>query len=355
MGGFSQITGDPLGSVMNANNVSFDGTERGGVVTLDGQLLIGATATPHIRVGTLTAGSGVIITNGAGTITIAAMASVAVTYTEDTGTAVPAANNLNVLGSGSITTSGAGSTITTALTGLTNHAVLVGAGTSTITKIAATANTGAILQNNSGADPSYSTATYPSTTTINQILYSSAANTVTGLATANRGVLTTGATGVPVITALATDGQLIIGSTAGAPAASTLTAGTGVSITNASNSITVNVVGGGITWSVVTVDTSFTVNTGTVANKSGLLTMTLPASAAVGDIIAITGINTATGWKIAQNANQQIFFGNTSTTLGATGSLASAAIRDTVKLVCVVAGASTVYNVINSVGNITVV
>lgn len=151
-----------------------------------------------------------------------------------------------------------------------------------------------------------------------------------------------------------TNGQLVIGSTGVDPVAAALSAGTGVSITNAAGSITVNAVGGGVTWSVVTVDASFTVNTGTIANKAGLLTMTLPASAAIGDIIEITGINTALGWKIAQNANQQIFFGTSSTTLGATGSLASSAIRDSLKMVCVVAGASTVWNVISSIGNITV-
>lgn len=47
--------------------------------------------------------------------------------------------------------------------------------------------------------PAWSTTTLPVTTTINQILFSSAANTVTGLATGNSGVLVTGGTGVPAI------------------------------------------------------------------------------------------------------------------------------------------------------------
>ena len=103
-----------------------------------------------------------------------------------------------------------------------------------------TGTAGTVLQGQgAGVALELSTATYPATTTINQVLYSSAANTVAGLATANRAVMTTGATGVPVMTALATDGQVIIGSTAGAPAAATLTAGSGISITNASNAITI--------------------------------------------------------------------------------------------------------------------
>ncbi len=444
MAGFSNDT-------MYAANVNFAGG-KAATVLADGQLLIGATVAPNIRVGTLTSSGGsVTITNGAGTInlettggagitnfnvdantapgtdpvvpngsgtiaitgaqvaagvvganvirtdslaanafTIEVQRSTAVastasvnngvahfnsaqfsvdgngfvstsgtgignTITGDTGGALsPTAGNWNILGSGSITTSGAASTLTTQLTGLTNHAVLVGAGTSTITKVGPTATAGQVFQSaGSSADPVFSTATYPSTTTVSQILYSSATNTVSGLATSNRGVLTTGATGVPAITALATDGQLIIGSTAGAPAAATLTAGTGVSITNGSNSITVNAVGGGITWSVVTVDTTFTVNTGTIANRAGTLAMALPAISAVGSIIEITGINTAAGWQITQAASQQIFFGNTSTTLGATGSLTSTAIRDSLKMVCVVANLT--WNVLSSIGNITVV
>jgi hypothetical protein len=167
------------------------------------------------------------------------------TLTGNSGGAIlPVLGNINTIGAGSITISGAGNTLTTQLTGLSNHAVLVGAGGPTITSVGPTATIGQVLQSaGAGSDPAFSTATYPLTTTVNQILYSSAANTVTGLATANKGVLTTNATGVPVITALAVDGQIIIGSTAGAPAAATLTAGTGISITNGSNSISIAVNG----------------------------------------------------------------------------------------------------------------
>lgn len=165
----------------------------------------------------------------------------ALTITGNSGGALPtSANNWNIVGSGSITNAGAGSTLTVQLTGLTNHAVLVGAGTATITKVGPTATAGQVLQSaGAAADPAFSTATYPSTTTVSQILYSSSTNVVSGLVTANRAVLTTGATGIPVLTALATNGQLIIGSTAGVPASATLTAGTGITITNASNSITI--------------------------------------------------------------------------------------------------------------------
>lgn len=86
-------------------------------------------------------------------------------------------------------------------TAVTNHAVLVGGATSsTITNVGPTSTSGQVLQSaGASADPSFSTATYPATTTINQVLYSSAANTVSGLATTTNGVLATDTSGVPSI------------------------------------------------------------------------------------------------------------------------------------------------------------
>ena len=157
------------------------------------------------------------------------------------------------------------------------------------------------------------------------------------------------------ITSLAlTNGQLAIGSTGADPSAATLTAGTGVTITNGAGSITINAAGSGLTWTVVTGTTqAAAVNNGYIANNAGLVTVTLPATSAVGDVVAVTGINNATGWKVAQNAGNTIFFGNLSTTAGTGGSLASTATRDVVYLICMTANAT--WNVVNSIGNITVV
>jgi len=111
---------------------------------------------------------------------------------------------------------------------------------------------------------------------------------------------------------------------------------------------------GGGTWAVTTVDATAVVNKSYIANKAGLLTMTLPATAAIGDTIRITGINTAVGWRIAQNANQRIHVGLNSSTAGVGGYIEATAIRDSVELVCVVAGASSEYNCVSMMGNITV-
>jgi hypothetical protein len=179
------------------------------------------------------------------------------------------------------------------------------------------------------------------------------AGTFTGVTVTQHDVLIGGASNG--ITSLAlTNGQLAIGSTGVDPSAANLTPGTGVSIVNGAGSITINATGGGLTWTVVTgVSQAAVANNGYIANNAGLVTVTLPATSAVGDTIAVTGINNATGWKVAQNAGNQIFFGTSSTTSGTGGSLASSATRDTVYLVCMTANAT--WNVVNSIGNITIV
>jgi hypothetical protein len=70
------------------------------------------TAVPSAGVLNVLGGTGVTTVGVGNTITINAGASVPLTFTEDAGTATPVANNLNIFGSAGITTSGAGSTVT---------------------------------------------------------------------------------------------------------------------------------------------------------------------------------------------------------------------------------------------------
>ncbi len=133
----------------------------------------------------------------------------------------------------------------------------------------------------------------------------------------------------------------------------TITAGTGITVTPGANTITIAASAAGFTWSVITANQTAAVNNGYICNKAGTLALALPASAAVGSIIEVTGINTATGWQITQASGQQIFFGASSTTSGATGTLTSSAIRDAIRIVCITA--NTTWQVLSSVGNITVV
>jgi len=186
-----------------------------------------------------------------------------------------------------------------------------------------------------------STSTFANTYAINSFLFASAANAITALAPANRAVMTSGATGVPVMTALATDGQLIIGSTAGAPAAATLTAGAGISIANASNAITISVAGGGL--AVVTIagtSQAAAVNTMYIALNAGQTTVTLPAVCAVGETVSVVGSGANTGgWIIQLPAADTAMYNGTATT--AAGTLtSSAAAGQTIELVCDVANTS---------------
>ena len=109
---------------------------------------------------------------------------------------------------------------------------------------------------------------------------------------------------------------------------------------------------GGITWTEVT-DTSQSaaVNNGYIANNAGLVTVTLPDTAAVGDVVRVVGKG-AGGWKVAQNASEIIHFGVSDTTTGTGGSITATHRRDTVELVCCVA--NTEWVVMSSQGNFTI-
>jgi hypothetical protein len=118
MAGFSNITSDE--SILYADNASFDGTERGGKMITDGQLWIGATASPHVRLGSITSTAGtIVVTNSAGSINldITGGAKAVEHLTADSGgSLVPdGSNNFNLLGGTNgpnIVTAGSGSTIT---------------------------------------------------------------------------------------------------------------------------------------------------------------------------------------------------------------------------------------------------
>jgi len=155
------------------------------------------------------------------------------------------------------------------------------------------------------------------------------------------------------ITSLAlTNGQLDIGNTGSDPTAATLTAGTGISITNGSGSVTIASTGGLSFLDVTGTTQAMAINTAYLADNSGLVTLTLPSTAAQGSVMEVSGYGSG-GWKIAQNASQQIFFGSSSTTVGTGGFLSSTHQYDFVRLRAAVGGSSTVWVVCGSQGNIT--
>jgi hypothetical protein len=321
-------------------------------------------------------------TPGTNTLTISESGSVATTYAEDSGTATPIAGVLNINGAQNITTAGAGNTVSIAVSGTTNNAVQIGNSTGSLTSIAL-GTTGQVLTGVTGSAPTFQT---PASTSISITgdtggpLVGTAftfTGGTTGLAFNGAGttetlggtlVVANGGTGAATLTAnsvllgngtsavsalgAATNGQLIIGSTGVSPVLAAITAGAGLSVTNSAGSITIAATGAQ-TWTDVTgTSAAMAIDNGYVSDNAGLVTLTLPASPVLGSMIRVTGKG-AGGWKIAQNAGQLINFGVSTTTTGTGGSLASTNTFDSVTLVCITA--TTTFNVIASVGNITVV
>ena len=81
------------------------------------------------------------------------------------------------------------------------------------------------------------------------------------------------------------------------------------------------------------------VNNRYIANNASLVTLTLPSAATVGQTVEVFGLG-AGGWKVAQNASQEVKWtaggldASNETTAGTGGSLASTDRYDTVELIC---------------------
>jgi len=475
--------------VMWADNVRFDGTGYPGAVTTDGQLLIGSTASPNIRVGTITAGSNIAITPGAGTITTALTTSILQPTTNaagtegvyslggnrflhnfaSTGVALDNtflgnnAGNLTNTGkwstvvggeSGSALTSGQyntilGSNSSQALTtgekntvvGTYNFLSAIGASNNVVVGYCAGTNATSASSNVFVGDHA---GYYDVTGTLNVFVGAYAgekmiggdnvgigdkacrggnAATSTGQFNTAAGTvslenITTGSensaigsfsqrqvtTGIDnssigsrsldkVVTGSynlgfgysagtnytgAESSNIIVQNSGVVGESNTIRIGTqgagnqqenrcfiagitGVTVSNTAL-VTLDTTTGQLgtktianlpSWTVISADQPAVVGGGYFCNKVGLLSLSLPASSAVGDVIEVSNINTAVGTAITQGAGQQIYYGSLSTTLGAGGSLTSIAVGDSLKIVCRVA--NTFWQVVSSVGSWTVV
>ena len=92
-----------------------------------------------------------------------------------------------------------------------------------------------------------------------------------------------------------------------------------------------------------------------IPNNAALVTITLPVTSTVGQRLTVVG-NGAGGWRIAQNAGQQINKSGATpafTTVGTVGSLSSSNRYDTIHMVCTVA--NTTWVVANGQGTHTLV
>lgn len=98
-----------------------------------------------------------------------------------------------------------------------------------------------------------------------------------------------------------------------------------------------------------TTPVSIVANTIYVANNAGLVTLNVPATAAVGDAFQVVGQG-AGGWLLRMNTGQVANLGNSPTT--SAGSIASTNRYDCVKIRCTVA--NTTFTAESSMGNLTI-
>jgi len=181
---------------------------------------------------------------------------------------------------GDITASGAG----------TNGQILIGSTGSNPTPGTLTASSGIAVTNGPGSITLSNTGVLSITGTTNEVIASASTGNVTlslpqpialtstptfgGLTLSDltqNGFLTIGASGLLGSTAAATDGQLLIGSSSGAPTAANITAGSGISVTNGHNSITISANGSGVVTSI-----TGTANEIITSSSTGNVTLSTP-------------------------------------------------------------------------------
>ncbi len=282
-----------------------------GILTITGDAggAVGPDGANNINI--LTSGNLTITGNpGANTLTIALDGTVADTYTTDAGNAVPAAGVINILGTGGVSTSGAGNTVTVTAGVTVPTSFVTDAGTAT-----------------------------PALNSLNVL--------------GGAGIDTSGAGSTVTITADATIATTYTCDSGSAtPAASNLNiVGVGsASTAGAGSTVTITSTGGGLNWNEVVVvgPTSMVVDNGYVANNAARVELLLPLTAVFGSVLWIVGKG-AGGWQINQNAGQQILTDGSSTTVGATGTIQSEDDLATIYILCTTA--DTTWTVIGGKDN----
>lgn len=332
-----------------------------------------------VTAGGLTVSSGGIgITAGGLTVTAGGAQIVAGGFTVTAGN-----TTLTPLGTAGHVVNSAAGVLSTSAT--TQFALQVGSATGAFSSLAL-GTSGQLLQSaGAGANPSWSTTTYPATSTKGDVVYASADNTLGVLAKsvastrylANTGVdnipkwdqigLTTGVTGVLPIANGGTnanamtntygvnyfDGTSVVTTAVGTATHVLTSNGAGVAPTFQA------IPASGLTWQTISGNWNIVANTGYVNTRTsnGHDTATLPAVITAGSVIRIcqsyAGSFTNPGVIIAQNAGQQIFgcpYSTEKTTVGVGGSL-SIGRQESVELVCTVD--NTTFMVVGYIGTLT--
>lgn len=154
------------------------------------------------------------------------------------------------------------------------------------------------------------------------------------------------AVGGTALSSTPTNGQLLIGNSTGYTL-STLTAGSGIGISNGAGSITLSTTG--TVWTeVASTPQSGVVNTSYYITNAAATTVNVPATFAKGSYLQVQGYG-AGGWILQMNTGQTCNFLGAATTSG--GTITSTSRYDGVTILCTVA--NTTFVVTNNVGVLT--
>ena len=257
--------------VVYGTNVDFTGgSPVTGQMTANGQLLIGSAVAPFIRANTLTAGTGISITNGAGTITITNTGGGGggggtESLAGNTGSATEVGGVINVVGSGGLTTSGSGQTLTVSSTGslaalnaLAGTGYVVQTGANTFTNRTFIAGTGISLSNADGVAAATiinAASSVPTTFTEDSGTATPSANNLNVIGTSAQGISTSGSGATVTITA-----------------ANASSVQKGVASFNATN---FTVTAGNVVSNAITVTAGTGLTTGGSVNLGGSVTLSL--------------------------------------------------------------------------------
>ena len=239
---------------------------------------------------------------GTFSLTLSDDGTIAITYTADTGSATPAANNLNILGDatqGSIT-SGAGSTIT-------------------ITNDDATTTQKGVIETSTDAESIAGSA-------LDVAVTPSSLAAKLGTQTSDGIPYGTGTTNALGWTTGLTDGQLVIGSTSGVPAAASLTStGSTITITPGANSINLETDG--------SIATQYDTDSGSAVPSAGVLDVlggTLMNTAGATNVVTINADDNVVG-SVATDSGTATPSSN-SFTIAGSGSVSTSGSGSTVTI-----------------------
>ena len=181
---------------------------------------------------------------------------------------------------------------------LTQYDVLVGGVNSAISSIGPGTQYQILQSGGASANPAYSTATYPAVTTLNALLYSSAANVVDQVPVVIDGVLVSNhATGLPYFLPNSGTAGWVLTANSGAPPSWQAVPSSGVSVLN---------------WAVnSTASFALAAGSGILATYAGAIAVALPTSLApIGSALGISVVNAAGVATITLGTGQTIQIGS---------------------------------------------